>query len=50
MHRGLTAPGVGIVKTGQIVMDKTGTMDQFQGGGGGIAHSGTIITTGTRHR
>jgi hypothetical protein len=50
VHRGLAATGVGIVKTGHVVMHQRRTVQQLDRHGGGFRQHGVVVAAGARHR
>jgi hypothetical protein len=50
MNRRLSTAQIRIIKTGQIIVNQTCTMDQFKPGSRGIAYIGAIISAGQSHR
>ena len=46
----LAAPQIGVVETGQIVMDERGAMQQFDRGRGGVGRVRVAVAAGHRHR
>ena len=46
VNRGLAAAGIGIVETGQVVMDERGAMQQFDRGRGRLGRLGVFVAAG----
>ena len=46
MDRGLAAPRVGVVETGQIVVHQRGAMQQLDRGGGGVGDVRVVLAAG----
>ena len=46
VHRRLAATQVGVVETGEVVMDQRGAVHEFDGGGGGVDEGAVVLAAG----